>query len=79
MNIYILLIYLEVLLCMFQKCVPSPSSLTEAIAGLFQSPRDDDVTVMVEPGRSIVGDAGALVTSVLGCKMSGAKRYEFLG
>ncbi|XP_025105184.1 diaminopimelate decarboxylase 1, chloroplastic-like [Pomacea canaliculata] len=58
-----------------KKCVPSPSSLTEAIAGLFQSPRDDDVTVMVEPGRSIVGDAGALVTSVLGCKMSGAKRF----
>ncbi len=35
----------------------------------------DDITLIVEPGRSIVADAGILVCRVLGVKTSGDKRF----
>ena len=35
----------------------------------------DDITLIVEPGRSIVADAGVLVCRVIGVKTSGDKRF----
>lgn len=55
--------------------IPTPTSLIQSIAGLFESPRDDDVTIIVEPGRTIVADAAVLMTTVLGCKSSGNSKF----
>ena len=51
---------------------PHPSELAEAISPLLQS-----VTchIIMEPGRSIVGNAGILVTKVLYNKTGEAKRF----
>nr|KAG5703550.1 hypothetical protein BaRGS_020184 [Batillaria attramentaria] len=62
-------------LLMKKQGVPTPKELIESIAGLFESPRDDDVTIIVEPGRTIVGDAAVFLTTVLGRKSSGSKNF----
>ena len=46
---------------------PSPMDLVDAIDDLI----DDDMTVILEPGRSLVGNTALLVTTVLGTKRSG--------
>jgi diaminopimelate decarboxylase len=45
------------------------------VAGLREHLADADLTVMVEPGRSIVGAAGVLLTRVLYRKQNGAKEF----
>jgi diaminopimelate decarboxylase len=50
---------------------PTPSDLIDAIRDLIR----DDITLIVEPGRSIVGDAGVLVCRVTGVKTNGDKRF----
>ena len=37
--------------------------------------KDDNVTLILEPGRSLVAGAGILLTSVIGVKSSGTKKY----
>jgi diaminopimelate decarboxylase len=51
---------------------PSPEHLARALLPLV---RALDVTVVLEPGRSIVGNAGVLLTRVLYRKDTGAKRF----
>jgi len=50
---------------------PQPRDLAEAI----QSRIPPDCTLVLEPGRAIVGNAGVLMTSVVYRKDSGAKRF----
>ncbi|KAJ8309311.1 LOW QUALITY PROTEIN: hypothetical protein KUTeg_014185 [Tegillarca granosa] len=38
-------------------------------------PIDSDITLVLEPGRSLVGNAAVFITTVLGCKKSNDKRY----
>jgi diaminopimelate decarboxylase len=51
---------------------PSPADYGAAIA---DAARDLDVTVLVEPGRSLVGNAGVLLTRVLYLKAGPTKRF----
>jgi diaminopimelate decarboxylase len=51
---------------------PAHADYGRAIA---EAARDLDVTVIVEPGRSLVGNAGALLTRVLYLKAGTAKRF----
>ncbi|HQE93033.1 MAG TPA: diaminopimelate decarboxylase [Anaerolineae bacterium] len=43
--------------------------------GTLRDRLPEDVTLIVEPGRSIVGNAGALIGRVLGVKANGDKRF----
>ena len=49
---------------------PTPRDLIDALHGLLP----DDLTLIVEPGRSIVGSAGVLVCRVIGVKHNGDER-----
>jgi diaminopimelate decarboxylase len=51
---------------------PLPRDLAESIGPLV---RENGCTIVMEPGRAIVGNAGILVTSVLYHKESGKKRF----
>ncbi len=51
---------------------PLPKELAKAIQPLL---KDCGCTLVLEPGRAIVGNAGILVTSVLYHKVSGEKRF----
>ncbi|BFZ07945.1 hypothetical protein BsWGS_10984 [Bradybaena similaris] len=50
----------------------SPRDLVESISGLL---KDTGVTLMLEPGRSLVANTAVLLARVLGCKMTANKRY----
>jgi diaminopimelate decarboxylase len=50
---------------------PKPDKLASAIRDLIP----DDMTLIVEPGRSIIGDAGALIGRVIGVKKGVRKRF----
>jgi diaminopimelate decarboxylase len=52
-----------------------PPSHEEYAAVLEPRLRELDVTVLLEPGRSIVGNAGVLLTRVLYSKDTGSKRF----
>jgi diaminopimelate decarboxylase len=45
------------------------------LGGVLRDETPRDVTVIVEPGRSIVGDAGVLLTSVIGVKRAPKKTF----
>lgn len=51
---------------------PHPNDLAAAISPMIQ---DIGCTLILEPGRVIVGNAGILVTQVLYTKQSGSKRF----
>lgn len=51
---------------------PSPSAFIEQVCRLAAG---KDLTLMIEPGRSIVGDAGVLLTRVLYRKRNGSKEF----
>jgi len=51
---------------------PSPSAFIEQVCRLAAG---RDLTLMIEPGRSIVGDAGVLLTRVLYRKRNGSKEF----
>jgi diaminopimelate decarboxylase len=51
---------------------PSPDEYARALAPLLA---ELDATVLLEPGRSIVGNAGILLTRVLYCKETPEKRF----
>ena len=50
---------------------PDPTELVAAVRDHLR----DDITVIVEPGRSIVGNAGVLVGRVIGTKSNGPKSF----
>ncbi|HOT92600.1 MAG TPA: diaminopimelate decarboxylase [Anaerolineae bacterium] len=50
---------------------PTPADLIGALRGLLP----DAATLIVEPGRSLVGNAGVLVCRVLGVKANGDRRF----
>lgn len=45
--------------------IPTPSDLVRVVDEVFG---DEDISLILEPGRSIIGNAGILLTSVLGVK-----------
>lgn len=49
----------------------SPKAMIENVRGAIP----DDLTLIVEPGRSIVADAGVLITRVIGVKSTGSRRF----
>jgi diaminopimelate decarboxylase len=54
-----------------RESLPDPSDLIACIRQVL----GDGVTVIVEPGRSIVGSAGILVSRVIGVKSNGNKQF----
>jgi len=50
---------------------PTPADLLDALRGRLP----DDLTLIIEPGRSIVGNAGALICRVIGVKDNGDKHF----
>ena len=54
---------------------PNPSDLSEAIQPLLSG---QSVTLIIEPGRSLVGNAGILVTRILYKKETEGKRFVIL-
>jgi diaminopimelate decarboxylase len=50
-------------------------SIRSFIESMHERLRDSELTVMVEPGRSIVGQAGVLLTRVLYRKQNGPKEF----
>ena len=50
---------------------PSPRDLVEAVRDVVAK----DVTLIIEPGRSIVGSAGVLVGCVIGAKSNGDRNF----
>lgn len=55
-----------------QHTVPTPAELVKTIDDVIA---DDDVTLILEPGRSLVGNVGVLISTVLGVKRGVAKNY----
>lgn len=53
------------------RFVPTPDDLIRKIKNYIQ----DDIHLIIEPGRSLVGNAAVLLCSVLGCKQSGMKNF----
>jgi diaminopimelate decarboxylase len=54
-----------------REAAPEQTQLVDAIRDVLT----DDVTLIVEPGRSMVANAGVLVTRVVGVKTSGSKNF----
>lgn len=50
---------------------PTPQELLDALRGRLP----DDLTLIVEPGRSIAGNAGVLICRVIGVKRNGDKHF----
>jgi len=55
-----------------------PPTHAEYGAAIVDATRDLDVTVLVEPGRSLVGNAGVLLTRVIYLKSGAAKRFAIV-
>ena len=53
------------------KDIPSPTDLIDSIRELLT----DDVTLIIEPGRSIIGNAAVFVNRVIGVKTNGNKHF----
>ena len=51
--------------------IPTPRDLLDTLRGRLP----DDLTLIVEPGRSIIGNAGALICRVIGVKHNGDKHF----
>ena len=62
-----------------QVSVPSPADLMAAVKDslLDAASRWPSLTLIVEPGRSIIGNAATFITKVLGWKRNGIKRFEY--
>jgi len=52
--------------------IPRPDDYVSAISGMFSG---IDATMIAEPGRSIIGNAGILVTRVVALKKNGGRNY----
>lgn len=60
-----------------QMTMPSPADLVDAVKKQLRSAAEDwpTLNIIVEPGRSLVGNAGTFVTKVLGWKQNGNRKY----
>lgn len=60
--------------------MPSPADVIDAVKEQLRSAAVDwpTLNVIVEPGRSVVGNAGTFVTKVLGWKRNGNQKYIFI-
>jgi len=54
---------------------PTPAELIQSLCRIFP---DDSMELLIEPGRSIVGNAGVLLTTVLYLKQSQAKNFAIV-
>lgn len=54
-----------------EDSMPTPQDLVDSIREYL----DDDISLIMEPGRSIIGDASILVNRVTGVKSSGEKHF----
>lgn len=52
--------------------IPTPTDLVQSIRLHLE---ESNLTIIIEPGRSLVGNAGALVCSVIGVKSNGGKDF----
>lgn len=52
--------------------IPEPDDYVSAMSGLFS---DLKATIIVEPGRAIIGNAGILLMKVIAVKRNGGKNY----
>lgn len=57
--------------------MPTPADLIDAVKEQLQSASVNwpTLSVIIEPGRSLIGNAGTLVTKVIGWKQNGTQRY----
>ena len=55
-----------------EDSIPEPCDYVSALSGLFS---DIQATIIVEPGRSIIGNAAILIMKVIAVKKSGGKNY----
>ena len=55
----------------YLQSMPHAQDLVNAISELWPS---TEMTLILEPGRSLIGNAAVLVTKVLGTKTSGEKK-----
>ncbi|KAL4237518.1 hypothetical protein ACF0H5_002232 [Mactra antiquata] len=53
-------------------CIPSPAEVISVIDDVFG---DDNVSLILEPGRSLIGNSGILVCTVLGVKHGHSQNY----
>jgi len=58
--------------------VPAPADLVQALLGCLDRRGRGAVRILLEPGRSIVGAAGALVARVLSVKAAGEKSFAIV-
>jgi len=58
--------------------MPSPADLVDAVKEQLTSAAFDwpTLNIIVEPGRSVIGNAGTFVTKVIGWKRNGNKKYS---
>lgn len=54
------------------EVLPSPKDLIDTVRGTVAG---EGLTIIIEPGRSMVGNAGALVNTVTGTKTNGTKNF----
>jgi diaminopimelate decarboxylase len=54
---------------------PEPAEYAAAVVAVMDRVKDEGLTLVCEPGRSIVGNAGVLLTRVLYVKSSGGKTF----
>ncbi len=55
-----------------------PQKFAQAALGLLKEQKLDDLTLVVEPGRSLVGSYGVLISRVLQEKKSGERRWVMI-
>lgn len=58
-----------------KPCQLSIAEFCDNVCNATKSLANQDITVMCEPGRSIVGEAGTLVTKVIRTKLNGSKHF----
>lgn len=54
---------------------PKPDDLATVIATYVKNLKNKKIKIIVEPGRSLVGDSCILLTKLLGCKKNGNKNF----
>jgi len=59
--------------------MPRPADLVDAVREQLKSTAVDWATlsIIVEPGRSLVGNAATFITKVIGCKRNDNQKYVF--
>jgi ornithine decarboxylase len=62
----------------YTEAVPSAAEIGRKVVPFVQETFGPDVEFAIEPGRSLVGDAGTLVTSVIGTAYRRGKRWVYV-